>query len=193
MESSILSQIIKLDQDLLLFLNGLHQTWLDQPMFWISETKFWLPFYAFLLWQIGRSVGLKYMIGTLLAIALTITIADRTTSGFMKPYFERPRPSHEPKISANVHIVNDYRGGAYGFASSHAANTFGLAMLLYLGFRRRWRYVAFLFLWAAFVSYSRIYLGVHYPLDIVVGALVGMLGATLVYYVFGKINPKFFT
>jgi undecaprenyl-diphosphatase len=95
----------------------------------------------------------------------------------MKPYFARLRPSQEPYLQAFIHIVNGYKGGKFGFASSHAANTFGVATFFFLlsGKKRKW--MVLLFPWAALVTYSRIYLGVHYPGDIVVGALIGMLAA----------------
>jgi undecaprenyl-diphosphatase len=95
----------------------------------------------------------------------------------MKPYFTRLRPSHEPSLEGLVHLVEGYKGGTYGFASSHAANTFGTAMFLYLLFRIKKSWIVWLFPWAAFVSYTRIYLGVHYPGDIVGGAGVGLLCA----------------
>lgn len=91
----------------------------------------------------------------------------------MKPFFARPRPSHEPGLAGLLHLVNGYKGGAYGFASSHAANTFGVAMFIYLLFRSRYAWISAIFVWAAVMSYTRIYLGVHYPGDIFAGALVG--------------------
>ena len=185
--------IIKLDIQFFLFLNSLHADWMDQPMFWISETKPWIPFYIFLIYQMIRTLGKKVWLA-ILGIVLLIVITDRFTSGFMKPYFKRPRPSHEVSIDGKVHLVkepngNYYKGGSHGFASSHAANTFGLAMFLWLLFRKRWKYASLLFVWAFVVSYSRIYLGVHYPLDIIVGALVGFVTAWGLYRVYLLLMP----
>lgn len=187
----MLQQLLYYDTQLFLWLNSWHADWLDTPMYWISEAKTWIPFYLLLIVLIIRQSG-KKAIGVVMMIALVIVLADGITSKGMKPYFQRPRPSHETAIQKEVHIVREYRGGAYGFASSHAANTFGLAMLLFLGYRRKWRYVGWMFVWAFLVSYSRIYLGVHYPLDIVCGAGVGMWTAYSVlalYQLIFRHNP----
>lgn len=176
----MIDQLIELDKELFLFLNGMHAPWLDPVMDWFSETLFWLPLHVFLLVQILKSYK-KESILILIAIAITITLADQITTSFMKPFFERLRPSHEPSLDGLVHLVNNYRGGKFGFASSHAANTFGVALFLTLLFHRSKPWIAWLFLWAALVSYTRIYLGVHYPGDILVGAIVGMLCALLSY------------
>lgn len=152
-------------------------------MFIISETKTWIPFYLLLIFWMWRVVKWKIWL-VLIGIALVITFSDAFTSRFMKPFFARPRPSREVSLQEQVHTVNNYRGGAYGFASSHAANSFGLAMFLWLVFRKNWRWVNFLWLWALIVSYSRIYLGVHYPLDILVGAFVGITGAYFIFLLY---------
>jgi undecaprenyl-diphosphatase len=177
--------MLEFDTDIFLILNGLHLDWLDLPMWYISETKTWIPFYLFIIILIIRQLKQKSWL-VILAIILVVALADSFTSRVMKPYFARPRPSHEAKLQKEIHLLKDdngniYRGGQFGFASSHAANTFGLAMILFLLFRHRCRYTYLLFLWAFFVSYSRIYLGVHYPLDIIIGALVGILFAFLVF------------
>lgn len=173
--------LIDLDQKLFLELNGrFHSPWLDQVMFFLTKTTAWLPLYAFLLFLIIRAYGKNAWI-PLVAIALTILFADQFTSSFMKPFFERLRPSREPELEGLVHIVNNYRGGRYGFASSHAANTFGVATLLWIVLKRHRPWIALLFLWSLFVGYTRIYLGVHYPGDVIVGCLVGFLAAVLAW------------
>ena len=108
-------------------------------------------------------------------------MTDQFTSGLMKPFFERLRPSHEPALEGMVHMVSGYSGGKYGFASSHAANTFGIAMFLSCLLKVEKPWINWLFLWAALVSYTRIYLGVHYPGDIIVGALIGVAFGWLVF------------
>src|SRR5690606_4235929 len=118
-----------------------------------------------------------YIVG----IALTIALADQVTSALMKPYFMRLRPTHEPDLARLVHTVNQYKGGKFGFASSHAANTFGVATFLFLALKDSYRYTGLLFLWAGAVSYTRIYLGVHYPGDILAGALVGAFFGCVTY------------
>ena len=167
------------DRELFLFLNGLNSPFMDVVMSYVSGRLFWLPLYAVLL------AGLIYhyrakVVPVLLAVALCVTVADQISSSILKPLVERPRPCHSPFIGSEVHIV-DGCGGMYGFVSSHAANTFGLALLLWLLFRRRYPAVAWLFAWAVLVGYSRIYMGVHYPLDILGGYIVGAVSAIMSY------------
>lgn len=144
-----------------------------------------MPFYLLL---VGVLV-VKYRFNALwivLAIGLTIALSDQFASGFCKPFFERLRPSHEPALAGRVHLYQlttgeFYRGGRFGFISSHAANSFGVAAFFFLLWRRKYRYVGWFFGWATLVSYSRIALGVHYPADIVFGALSGVLWAWVAF------------
>lgn len=172
-----MNEVLELDREIFLALNDLNAPWLDQPMFVLSNTLVWFPLYIFLLYLIYKKYQADSWI-ILIAIAVMITLSDQITSSIMKPFFERLRPSRDPALEGMIHFVNGYRGGLYGFASSHAANTFGTATYLCLLFPGR-RSLLLLFLWAAFVSYTRIYLGVHYPGDLLAGAIVGALCAML--------------
>ncbi|HOK51438.1 MAG: phosphatase PAP2 family protein [Bacteroidales bacterium] len=175
----MLNILNQFDTQLFLWLNQLHAPWLDPIMWFFSLTKVWIPFYLLLAgWIVYYYRRMSWVI--LIAIGLNIFLSDRISSGIIKPAVCRLRPSHEPSLQHRVHIVNDYRGGKYGFVSSHAANSFALAMFLSLLFKRR-RWIILFFLWAFLVSYSRIYLGVHYPGDIVGGALVG-IGCSLIVF-----------
>ena len=169
----MIDQLTEYDKALFRFLNGLHNPWLDQIMLMLTETVMWLPLFGFLAYVIVKEFKKESWI-IFLGIALTILLADQITSSIMKPYFERLRPSREPSLKGIVHLVQGYAGGQFGFASSHAANTFGVATFFYflLGKQKPW--IAWLFVWAAFMSYTRIYLGVHYPGDVFVGAAVGI-------------------
>jgi undecaprenyl-diphosphatase len=171
---TLITLLTELDRDLFLLLNGLHTEWLDPVMFWLTKTWVWLPLYAFLLFQVIKNYGKQSWV-PLLGIAIVLVLADRITSGVMKPHFERLRPSHEPALQGLVHLVNNYRGGKYGFVSSHAANTFGTAVFFFLLFRKKYTWVSWLFVWAAVMTYTRIYLGVHYPGDIIAGGALGAL------------------
>lgn len=166
--------IKSIDTELFLFFNGLHTPWLDGIMIFISGKKEWIPLYLLFVFLIIKQLRWR-SIWVFLGIGLTILLSDQLASGIMKPYFERLRPSRNPNIEGIVHLVNGYKGGMYGFASSHAANAFGLATFLWLTFRSQYKWFVWIFLWAAIVAYSRIYLGVHYPGDILVGALIGIV------------------
>ena len=161
------------DTDLFLLLNGFHNAFWDTVMYWASEKYFWVPFYALLLVFIGVKLNWKTLLVILPLIALSILLSDQG-SVLLKNFFQRYRPCHNLMIQDIVHTLNGKFGGHYGFVSSHAANTFALAMFVGMLFRKKlkWMLVLMLF-WAGFVSYSRIYTGVHYPADIVAGALLG--------------------
>ncbi|MCS6821875.1 MAG: phosphatase PAP2 family protein [Microscillaceae bacterium] len=184
----MIEYLLTFDSWLFLWLNAFHSPFWDGVMFALSRSDIWLPLYCVLV----ILIFLKYRhktLRTLILICLVIVSADSFTSRVLKPYCKRLRPSHEPSLKGKVHIVYDYKGGLYGMASSHAANTFGLAMAMYLLFPKQRRY-RWLFLWASVVSYSRIYLGVHYPLDILVGAGVGTSFAWLWVKLFQKAGFK---
>jgi undecaprenyl-diphosphatase len=172
----MLDQLLALDRELFIFLNSLHKESLDPVMYYASQTKVWIPLYLL----IGFFIIKHYRNDSwapLLGLLVTIVIADQVASTLMKPFFERLRPTHEPSLQAVVHTVYNYRGGKYGFASSHAANVFGAGFFIWLVFKPRPLWIVLWFCWAAAVSYTRIYLGVHYPLDILTGAVVGLLAA----------------
>lgn len=168
------------DEELFLWLNSFHYDWLDPIMFQATETITWLPLYAFLIYKIYK-VDPKNSWWVFGGVAITILISDQVTSGFMKPFFERLRPCHDDRWDGLIHNY-ERCGGLYGFVSSHAANTFGLAVFLNRKLKGKIKGLRWLYLYAAFVSYTRIYLGVHYPFDIVLGATVGFLAAWISWF-----------
>ena len=191
---SLLHELMDWDRRLLVWLNSFHTDWLDPIMYYTSQTFFWLPLYLFLIWLIVKDFKKEWWI-PMIGIIVTIVLADQITTSIMKPYFARLRPSQEPSLQGVIHLVRDrhgdiYTGGLYGFASSHAANTFGTATFFALIFRSRHRWINWLFVWAAAMTYTRIYLGAHYPGDILVGTIVGLLSALVGFKVHQAIIGK---
>jgi undecaprenyl-diphosphatase len=157
------------DKDLFLFLNGMHSPLWDYSMTLFTLTPTWLLFYATIIIIIVKKHGKKSLF-ILFAVALMILCADQF-SGILKHTVQRLRPSNDPAFRDLVHVFFR-KGGEFGFVSAHAANTFAIAMFTTLIFRNR-KYTAFIFPWAVIIAYSRIYLGVHYPLDVICGAMLG--------------------
>ena len=170
----MLDQLIEFDKKVLIYLNSFHTPWLDPIILFSTQTLAWLPLYLFLLYLIIKEYRKKSWI-VLLGIVLAIVLANEITSSLMKPYFQRLRPSNEPSLQGLIHLVDGYKGGKFGFASSHAANTFGVATFFFLLFKTTKKWIGWLFLWAVAMTYTRIYLGVHYPGDILVGGMIGVL------------------
>ncbi|WP_044117660.1 phosphatase PAP2 family protein [Alkaliflexus imshenetskii] len=180
--------IIQLDKELLLYLNSFHSPLWDN-FFWVfTSVSVWIPLYASILWVVWKRLGLKG-VWAVLAIVLTIVLCDQVSSSFFKPFFERFRPSWEPSLEGLVRLVNERRGGRFGFVSSHATNSIGLALFTSLLFRKAY-FTIFIFIWAIINSYSRIYMGVHYPGDIIGGVLLGAALGYGVYAVYGWFSRK---
>lgn len=182
--------ILDMDRELFLFLNGLNTEWLDPLMMLFTQTQFWVPLYLFLIYLIFKNFGNEGWF-VLAGVVVTILLADQITSSLMKPFFARLRPSHEPSLAGLVHLVDGYAGGRYGFASSHAANTFGTAWFIWKLFGTRYRWIGLMFVWCTLMTYTRVYLGVHYPADVIVGALVGIGSGAIGWQVYQALRKKF--
>ncbi|WP_159472958.1 phosphatase PAP2 family protein [Dyadobacter sp. 3J3] len=165
--------LIHEDQQLFLWFNGEHLPWIDSLMYWVTYKFTWIPMYLVLLFFTIKTEK-KKAIAIIVTVLVAVILSDKVVSGVMKPYFERFRPCHEPLLAGLVHNVGDC-GGLYGFASAHAATSFSLAIVWFQLTKKKMRHVGWLFAWAALYSYSRVYVGVHYPGDIFVGALVGLI------------------
>ena len=184
------AMINDVDTDLLLWLNSAHNAFFDVFMMLFTGKWIWIPMYLSLAYLLLKNMTAKQAMMCIVAIALVIVVTDQMSSSLIRHAVGRLRPANlENPISDMVHIVDGYRGGRYGFPSSHAANSFGLVFFLYFLMRRS-PLPAFMMVWAIVNCYSRIYLGVHYPGDILCGALVGLLGATIVWLIYRRLTKQ---
>jgi undecaprenyl-diphosphatase len=177
----------QIDQQLFLFLNSANSPFWDKVMNFMSLKEAWAPLYLAILIYLGIRYKRKFWI-IILFIILAVVLADQT-SVLIKNAVDRPRPCHESSLQGLVHIVNGMCGGTYGFVSSHAANSFNVALLSLMFIKKRW-YTVCIIIWAATVSYSRIYLGVHYPGDVLCGAILGALIGWGVYKLYEATDKK---
>ena len=184
----MLENLRDLDQNLFLLLNGGGSPFFDNIMLAISSHWFWVPLYLFLAAYFIRTNGVKGLIDIGI-IFLTLLITDQTSVHFFKEVFERLRPCHDPIIADQVRLVAEHCGGQFGFVSSHATNSFGL-MLVSAGLIRKRPFTIFILMWALLVSYSRIYIGVHYPGDILGGIILGLVLGWLVLIINKLIRKK---
>lgn len=165
------------DESLLVYLNSMHNSFFDQAMWLFSNKLFWAPLYAWFLWLLYKIFPDHYW--TVLITVVLLIVASDQLCNFSKVNVMRLRPSQEPHLKEVIHIVNNYRGGTYGFYSGHASNAFAVAAFLIMSAGKLNRYlIAIALIYASLTAYSRIYLGVHYPGDILVGTLMGAILGT---------------
>ena len=193
----MLEQLLHIDTEILLAINGWHAPWADTLMWIISAKTTWIPLYLLLIgllvWRYRQPAPtpIKWLqkvpacVVMIVVIGLAVGAADFIASGILKEWVARPRPSRVPELEGVLHLVNGYKSGQYGFVSSHAANTMAVALLFSLIWRNKIATVG-LMLWVAANCYSRMYLGVHYPTDILGGLIVGSLVAVGGYWLLGR-------
>ena len=187
---SILDQLIEFDKSLLLFLNGSDSLFMDGFFLTLTKTSTWIPLFLCMLYVVLKNNNTRRCLILLGLTALLVVATDQFSSGFCKPFFHRFRPSQEPSLAGLVDIASSYKGSLYGFISGHATNTFAVAVFFSLVFKNP-RTTAVLFSWSLLSSYSRIYLGLHYPGDILAGLVAGTLIALSFYYIFQILIQKF--
>ena len=195
----MLEKLIHIDTQILLAINGWHAPWADRLMWIVSAKETWIPLYlllvGLLVWRYRKPAvtSVKWLqkvpvgVVVIVVIGLAVGAADFIASGILKDLVARPRPTRVPELEGVLHLVNGYRSGQYGFVSSHAANTMACGLLFSLIWRNKIATVG-LMLWVAVNCYSRMYLGVHYPLDILGGLMVGALMAVVAYQVLLKLG-----
>ena len=188
----MLERLIHIDTEILLAINGCHAPWADTLMWIISAKATWIPLYLLLLgglyWRYRQPAPttIKWLqrvpagIVMIVVLCLAVGLADFISSGILKGCVARPRPSRVPELEGVLHLVDNYRSGRFGFVSSHAANTMTIALLFSLIWRNKIATCG-LMLWVAANCYSRMYLGVHYPGDILGGLIVGASVALVAY------------
>lgn len=179
----MIDYLITIDTEIFLWLNSHHTPYWDVVMKMSSGKLIWVPMYVALLFAYCRSYGWRSALLAVVLTVLAVTAADQITASVIRPFFERLRPSNpDNPISQFVHIVDGYRGGRYGFPSCHAANTFAVATLTSLIFNR-WKFTLFIYFWALLNCYSRVYLGVHYTGDLLVGSIIGTMCGSIMYLI----------
>ena len=179
-----------IDTEFFLFLNGLHTSWLDKVMIAVTQMWVWVPLYLLLIYWTVKQYG-KRCWWIFLAVGIVVLCSDQLSAHVCKPLFQRLRPCYNADLQDLIYLPKGMAGGRYGFVSSHAANTFAVAAFLTPALRknRNWMGIV-LYFWAFISSYSRIYLGFHYPGDILCGALLGILIGLIFWKVFQLVVVK---
>ena len=178
----MIDKLQEIDQKIFLWINSAHNHFFDNIMWQISGQIIWIPFFLLIIYLLIKKYKKKTFL-PLVFLLLTIALADLTSVHLFKEIFKRLRPCHNPQISSIVHIVRNHCGGKYGFVSSHATNFFALATFSSLIIKKHW-FTFLSFSIAIIVAYSRVYLGVHYPGDVLGGAIVGFILSIVIFKIY---------
>ena len=187
----MLETLENIDKFLFLLVNNARTSFLDAIIPYVTQFPYWTPFFALIIYFLYKQFQKKIIL-VVACFAVLIAISD-PTANLIKKSVKRYRPTHNTEIATQVKTIDDYKGGQYGFVSSHAANSFGIAFLLLFLLKPNYPLLKIsVFMWALFISYTRIYLGVHYPADIIGGAIVGAFAAFITYRLFLFLEKKFY-
>lgn len=188
-----MDELIHLDQQLLLWFNGSDSLFLDSIAMTLTNKWTWIPLYLSLFYLVLKNnENMRQILLIVGCSALCVVLAGTVDDMIVKPLVARPRPTHDPTIGMLVDVVNEYRGGRYGFFSAHAANTFSVALFFSLVVRHR-ILTAFLVSWSLLNCWTRMYLGVHYPGDILCGLIWGAIVGIGVYCIYLRLSPNYKT
>jgi len=190
MMQNLLEWLLNKDQSLFFQING-HWTngILDKCLLWFRTSDNWIPFYIVFLIFLFKKMGTRAWKWLLLAI-VNIALTDQVSSNFFKPFIHRLRPCADPKVVDKVNLLVDHCLTSFSFTSSHAANHFGIAMFIFMSLQPLFKKARFLFLvWAGIISYAQVYVGVHYPMDVIAGALIGILAGWMFAKIYKKWEP----
>ncbi len=185
----MLEKILEIDSELFLFLNNLGSETFDQFWLWITNQFAWIPVFMIILYLVFKNLGWRHALLILVIIALLITVTDQT-SNIIKGTFQRLRPGNNPELNGLFRAVQIRK--SFSFISGHASNSMAVAFFLYKVMRPYLKYMGFIFLWPFVFAYSRIYLGLHYPLDILVGYLYGIIMAFIMLRIYVYFRDTFF-
>lgn len=183
-----MDELITFDKELLLTLNGSHSLFIDGLALVLTRAATWIPLYLSLIYLvIKNSENVRQIVSIIGCAAMCAVLAGTLDDTIVKPLVARFRPTHDAQIGILVDVVDGYRGGFYGFFSAHAANTFSLAIFFCWLVRDRSLSIM-LVVWSLVNCWTRLYLGVHFPIDIVVGLLWGSIVGSFMFLVYRKIN-----
>lgn len=185
----MLEKIVDLDKQLLVFLNGLGSETFDPLWFFLTKQINWIPFFLFLLYLVYKKLGAKQTIIVMLFVAVLLTV-NNTITEFFKETFQRLRPCNDPEIKEIIRNIKP--SSTFSFFSGHSSNTMAVFVFLYSIFKRHYKYFVLIVLWPFIFAYSRVYLGLHFPTDILAGYTCGIIMGFLTYKLYQLLQIRYF-